>query len=977
MNGFDGTVSCDREKRSIPRRLLLILVLGLLAGLILVVTANAYVAVRVDDTLADFDRGTFIYTGLLDIPDFGIHSVQLLPIGLTGNFTLTQPLPERLANLAAIANDDVIYVVGGTDIVDEARAEVYSSKIAGPNGELTPWQRETSLPRVLAGTSLAVHRPGGQTSTLYVVGGADSDLIAANTIYRATISNSTGQVGSWITDTVRLPVGLWYASAVEHDNALYVIGGFGGMDNPEAFADTYYATINPDGSLNSFVKTSSLPAPLYNGYAVVYDGNPTDTLYFIGGRDNYTSTFEVYFADFSPSGGLTEWKRSSGGSQPRGGALPHHLYGHSGVLINQGEILVTGGVADALDPSKGISSTVKAALVDPTNPSLRLYDWCGEVPFPSCTIGAWQTGGLLPEVRAFHGTVEGRGYVYVIGGTDAHQRPTNTVFFGTVNGAGAFYAPEGVYRSAEIDLAQPATLYRLDWEATIGQPGKMGLTMQYRTSIDGQVWSSYSPPVASQDGSNQIVPDPRPTGIRYVQYQANFSTTLTNTSPLLDNVHLYYEVPDPDVAVAKDTGSVITAALGSTLQYTIYYTNTGGWMAQNVVLTETLPANSTYAGDPSWRQVGSSNLYTRSVGNVARGGSGLVPFLVRVNPSVPPGTYFINNRVDIDFPAMIDAIGDVITDPVEDDNWYEISNPLAVFGTAVTKEAKPAAGSLVAPGSFITYTIRYANMGNTYATQAVLTDTFDPLGNYTIHSYSVLPDQGKNNIWHLGELSPRSGDKIQIVVQLNSPLPNNWPVTNRASLYSLEGGLLHTSVITHTVLNYAGDQPKPMVDLVVTDVHWTPSIPRTGTWPRFYVTVANEGTADAMQPFWIALYIKPQPSDPPEWPADHDRGYCLNSCATLRYHYLGYVSELAAGASKVIPFLDLAQDPSPDFPAVSGTYDIYVQADVAFEGDNVYWGSIAEDREDNNVWQESLVVDPNGSVGVPPVYLPLVFKQSP
>jgi uncharacterized repeat protein (TIGR01451 family) len=977
MNESGGIIPWYIEQRSILRRLTLILVLGLLAALTLIATANAYVAVKVHDTLADFDQGTFIYTGLLDIPDFGIHSVQLLPIGLTGDFvTSSQLLPRRLANMAAIANGDVMYVVGGTSDLDEARAEVYSSKIAGLNGELTPWHQETSLPQVLAGTSLAVHRPGGQTSTLYVLGGADTDLIASDNIYRATINNDTGQVGSWVTDAEPLPVALWYTSVVEHDNALYVIGGFGGLDNPEAFANTYYATINPDGSLNSFIETSSLPAPLYNGYAVVYDGNPTDTVYFIGGRDNVTTTFEVYFADFLPTGGLTAWQRSSGGSQPRGGALPYHLYGHSGVMINRGEILVTGGIADALDPSLGISSTVKAALVDPTNPSLRLYDWCGQVPFPSCTIGAWQTGGLLPEVRAFHGTVEGHGYVYVIGGTNDHQRPTNTVFFGTVNGAGSFYAPEGVYRSAEIDLGQPATLYRLDWGATISQPGDMGITMQYRTSTDGEIWSSYSAPVASQNGSNQTVPNPRPTGIRFVQYQANLTTTLTNTSPLLDNVHLYYEVPDPDVAVAKDTGSVITVALGSTLQYTVYYTNTGGWVAENVVLTETLPANSTYAGGPSWHQVGSSRLYTHSVGAVARGGSGQIPFLVHVNPSVPPGTYYIENRVDIDYPAMIDAIGDVITDPVKDDNWYETSNPLAVSGVTVTKEAMPPAGSLVTPGSFITYTIHYTNMGNTYATQAVLTDTFDPLGNYTVHYTSVPPDEG-NNIWHIGELSPRSPGEVQIVVQLNNTLPNNWPVTNRASFYTQEGGLLHTSVLTHTVMNYSGDLPKPMVDLTITGVHWTPSVPKTGIWPRFYVTVANQGTADAMQPFWIELYIKPQPSDPPEWPSNHDRGYCLDSCTTTRYHYLGYVYELAAGESKVIPFLELAQDSSPDFPTASGTYDVYVQADVAFEDDNTFWGSIAEDHEDNNLWQGSLVVDPNGSVGVSPVYLPLVLRRIP
>jgi uncharacterized repeat protein (TIGR01451 family) len=313
-----------------------------------------------------------------------------------------------------------------------------------------------------------------------------------------------------------------------------------------------------------------------------------------------------------------------------------------------------------------------------------------------------------------------------------------------------------------------------------------------------------------------------------------------------------------------------------------------------------------------------------------------------------------------------------IAEDREDNNIRQESLP--VSDLTVTKEAVPPAGSLVAPGSFITYTIIYSNLSNTVASQAVLTDTFDPLGNYTIHSYSVNPDHG-DNVWHLGNLSAKSGGAIEIVAQLNSPLPNHWPVTNRASLYSGETGPLPSPVITHTVMNYSGADPEPMVDLVITDIRWTPSAPKAGTWPRFEVTVVNTGTADAVQLFLVELYIKPQPSSPPEWPGDHDRGSCLDNCATLRDDYLGYVSGLAAGASKVVSFPNLDGDPSPDFPMEAGTYDIYAQADARdeFSADsNFYWGSIAEDYEDNNVRHESLVVGSN-----PRLYLPIVSKRLP
>ncbi len=176
-------------------------------------------------------------------------------------------------------------------------------------------------------------------------------------------------------------------------------------------------------------------------------------------------------------------------------------------------------------------------------------------------------------------------------------------------------------------------------------------------------------------------------------------------------------------------------------------------------------------------------------------------------------------------------------------------------------------------------------------------------------------------------------------------------------------------LITHTVMNSEGGKPVPMVDLIVSDIYWVPSSPSAGISPRFYATVSNVGTADAEGSFWVELYIKPHPSQMPWGPADHDRGYCLNDCATLRPHYVGDVpGGLAAGHDVLVPFENL--EPSPDFPA-EGTYDIYVQVDVAFGQDNYYWAEYAEDDENNNVRQETLILGPSR------VYLPLVLKNRP
>jgi uncharacterized repeat protein (TIGR01451 family) len=991
MNSSGSSVSSDRHRGATrARRLGLAFVLGLLGVLLMIMTANAYVAKRTQDSLLDFDRGRFFYTGLLDIPP-DIHSVQLLPVGLTGEWDYGQPLPLPLADMAATTNGDVIYVVGGTTPVSrlsQVHDGVYTSIMAGVKGALTPWFTEPPLPAPRTGAAAAVYHRDGGSSTIYVIGGLGPGfLLPTDTVYRAQIDNDTGHIlGDWIEDPVTVPEPLFYAAAVIYGDYLYVIGGTNGA---VSFDTVYYASIDPaDGSLGPFVTTSPLLGPqsqgLFDGYAVVYDGDITDTLYYVGGMylvpnvpptppDRF-ATEEVYFADFVGGGEITEWTRSEG-------ALPRPLYAHGGVLIRDGEILSTGGIRDPLDPFESFTSTVQAALVDPNNPSFRLFNWCETVPNPeTCTIGAWLTGKLMPDVRALHGAVTGHGYVYVLGGQDGEQHIVDTVMFGTVNGAGAAYAPEGRYLSEVIDLEQPATFRQLEWHTTIDYPGEMGLAMRYRTKVEGEIWSGWSSPQVGQALTNVIVPEELPTNIRYVQYEVNFTTAITYDSPLLNWVEIYYEVPDPDVAVAK-TADVITAQLSSPLEYTILYTNTGGWVAENVVLTETLPEHTTYAGDESWHQV-DTRVYTQSVGNLERGTNGSTTFQVQVDEEVPEGVYAIANRVDIDYPPMIDALGLTISDPITIDNSAELMIPLAFTALTVTKNALPTPGSIVTPGSSITYTLGYTNIGGLRVSNAVLTDTFDHRDSYTITEMSQEPDVG-GNIWHLGELTPTKGGEITIAVQLADRLPNHWIISNAASL-SNPAGDPYQAVVTHTVMNgsFSGSEfvPDPIVDLAITDVHWVPSDPEAGEWPTFFATIVNSGTVDALEPFWVELYIKPSPSDPPQGPKDHDQGYCLGDCTDPPYRrrYVEQVPDgLAMDGSTVVSFENLyddeLEDDNPaDFPAI-GAYDIYVQVDVSFSDPayHPYWGFYPEDYESNNIWAGSLVIEEARR------YLPIILRGAP
>ena len=838
----------------------LALVLAMLALLAIATTANAFVARLTETTVSDFDSGFFSYTGLLDIPP-DIHSVQLLPVGLTGDWhTSAMTMPWPLANFGSVLSGNRIYVVGGTDDDQDARKDVRSYDLDG-GGALSGPHVRTALPEARAAAGVTIHDPDGASPVLYVVGGFDTDFTATNTIYRASINPASGEVGTWVLDDQVLPSALESPVVAVHGDTLYIIGGWDSASFPDVVLDTVYrASIGASGALGELVETSSLVDPLYGGVAIVYDGGTIDTLYLIGGRDQDASTAKVYFADILGGGDLTEWAVSEGGGlTSSGGTLPLHLYGHRGVYRDS-QIILTGGVVNAVDRSDAISSTVKVALVDPTNTELRLYDWCEGAP-PDCTIGAWQTGGLLPEDRALHGAVTLGDYVYVLGGQDSDGDVRDTIFYGTVDGAGAVYRTSGKYTSNEIDLGQEATLLELEWDTTISRPDEMGLTMQYRYSLNGDDWVEWSALVPSDDGLNSVDITGEPEDVPYFQYRASLTTTATTASPLLNSVHLYYWVPDPDLAVIKDTGTVISAELGSMLAYTITYSNSGGWVAENAVLTEVLPENTTFAGSDAWHQVGATNVYTFSVGDVGRGEVGTAGFRVRVNDEVPPNTEYITNFVSIDYPTMTDFWDNSIEDPFMGDNEYEFGNPLSF---------------------------------------------------------------------------------------------------HRA------------------------------VDLAITDLVWYPALTEAGAWPRFCLTVANIGTADALPladelGFWVELYIKPSPpespAEPPQRPDDHDWGYCLYdldlTCKVVnRPSFTRYIPQLLAG-EKVEDLCFEPQstenDPSAlDYPE-EGLYNVYVQVDVAFEDDDGESGRYLEGNEGNNLVEDTMELIPV----VYRVYLPVVLKSAP
>ncbi|HFD39773.1 MAG TPA: hypothetical protein ENJ31_08025, partial [Anaerolineae bacterium] len=292
---------------------LLVVVLGALAVLLIgtTMTSRAYVTKITETTLDDFSSGEFHRTGMLDISEEGIDSIQLIPIGLVGTWVQdAQSLPISLTEHSAVAAGGHVIVMGGTDENLDSRNEVYVSRI-GAGGALEPWVEQTNaLPVALSGAAAVVSPTSDTESWIYVIGGVSGGGAALDTIYYTTFHHDTGVVDPWLTSSNPLSLPTYYLGATVHNGYIYVVGGYQEeLPILGPTAEVYYAQIQANGDLGPWQQGPSLPGARYNTLVVAYGAGNVNTLYVMGGRsDPVAGNNDVFFADINPTdGSLTSW----------------------------------------------------------------------------------------------------------------------------------------------------------------------------------------------------------------------------------------------------------------------------------------------------------------------------------------------------------------------------------------------------------------------------------------------------------------------------------------------------------------------------------------------------------------------------------------------------------------------------------------------------------------------------------------------
>jgi uncharacterized repeat protein (TIGR01451 family) len=304
----------------------------------------------------------------------------------------------------------------------------------------------------------------------------------------------------------------------------------------------------------------------------------------------------------------------------------------------------------------------------------------------------------------------------------------------------------------------------------------------------------------------------------------------------------------PDLTIAKDDGGA-TATPGATIAYTLTYANDGDQDATGVVLSDTVPANTTFnagASTAGWVCVPSTtpgSVCTLAVGGLAGGGAGgVATFAVDVIVAVPAGVEEISNT------ATIADDGTNGADPNPGDNSATDTTPLdAEPDLSIDKRDDDVT---TVPGGTLVYFLDYANLGNQGATGVVISETVPP--NTTFNAGA------SDGVWSCADGSPagtpctrtigavlaQDGSGTSFAVTVVDPLPAGVDLISNTAMIADDG----TNGVDPTPGDNADTETTPVIaqpDMTVAK-EYTGSTPFPGDTIAFDIDYANAGNQDAV-----------------------------------------------------------------------------------------------------------------------------------
>jgi uncharacterized repeat protein (TIGR01451 family) len=383
--------------------------------------------------------------------------------------------------------------------------------------------------------------------------------------------------------------------------------------------------------------------------------------------------------------------------------------------------------------------------------------------------------------------------------------------------------------------------------------GEAGVTVEFSTNNRGSWGAEPADPATVTDIRWSVGTLARNSGDRTAGFQVQPSITLPDGS-IIDNAATLQgnRISDINasaattirsaVAFTNSTKTVAPALTvpGATLTYTINVTNSGAADGNNVVVTDLIPAQTTYVASsitgPGADDSGAPTLVW-NLGTVASGASvGPLTFQVTVDNPVAANTFFIDNQATID------------SDQTNPANTTTASTSLVAspFFVGSTKTAADLNGGILQPTDTIEYRIEVINSGNMEATGVVVTDTVPADTTYELGSIfgtganeTLAPDLS----WNVGTLAAGASTTLTFRTTVNGGTANGTLITNLADIVSDQTAAISTAPVVLTVgggttgtIDSSGSTPRRAWTRACSPRPWPRS---SASWPEPTMTAPS------------------------------------------------------------------------------------------------------------------------------------------
>ena len=322
-----------------------------------------------------------------------VSSVEYAPInsnGTLGSWSTTTSLSTATVSGVAVANDGYLYLLGGNT---GSVINTVSYAAIKADGSLGSWSTTTSFTTARQSLNAFAYN-----DRMYVMGGSNGSSTYYNDVQSAPI-NSDGTIGTWVS-TTSFTTARAGAYGGAYNGYAYIAGGTATAHSTnDAFGDTQYAQINADGTLGAWRTSTTLSAERFAGGTTMYNGQ----MYGVGGTESGSGTRSVQYASIDPAGVTGSYTSTT--------SLTATRHDHESVVYN-GYLYVLGGTV-----AGSLSNSVIYAPINNDG-----------------TVGTWTATTSFTTARGRFATAVWNGYMYILGGDAGSRR--NDVQYAPINSDG-------------------------------------------------------------------------------------------------------------------------------------------------------------------------------------------------------------------------------------------------------------------------------------------------------------------------------------------------------------------------------------------------------------------------------------------------------------------------------------------------------------------------------------------------------------